>query len=157
MKHLAKVTRGFISAHSPCWLRKSQQKRSRCWLGNHHLNNFQRWCVDSKELSAPIVSEKDNENGAGANWEIITEKPSKGEGVDLEAFAAPVDLEKINKNGVGAQWKIITKTQSKGDAMIRQRPQPLLTQKKSAKELPKVTRGFVSTPAPVDSEIVNEN
>jgi hypothetical protein len=77
--------------------------------------------------------------------------------VDLEAFAAPVDLEKINKNGVGAQWKIITKTQSKGDAMIRQRPQPLLTQKKSAKELPKVTRGFVSTPAPVDSEIVNEN
>jgi hypothetical protein len=32
LKHLPKVTRGFRSACSPYWLRKIQQKQSRCWL-----------------------------------------------------------------------------------------------------------------------------
>jgi hypothetical protein len=68
--------------------------------------------------------------------------------VDSEALAAPVDSEKVNENRVGADWEIITETLSKGDAWIRKRSQPLLTQKKSTKQLQKVTCGFVSAPSP---------
>ena len=111
-KPLSKVTRGFGRARSPCWLRKSQWKQSRCRLGNHHRNTFQRWRVDS------------------------------------EALAAPVDSEKVNE------------TTSKGDVWIRQRAQPLLTEKQSMKteplptpksspkSIPKVTRGFLSAHSP---------
>jgi hypothetical protein len=66
----------------------------------------------------------------------------------LEELAALVDLEKVSENRVGADWEIIIKTISKGDAWIRERSQPLLTQKKSTKQILKVTRGFVSVPSP---------
>jgi len=48
LKHFSKGTCGFRRAASTCWLRKSQWKRSRCRLENHHRNTFQRWCVDSE-------------------------------------------------------------------------------------------------------------
>jgi hypothetical protein len=35
--------------------------------------------VDSKELLAPVDSEKINENEVEADWEIVTETPSKGD------------------------------------------------------------------------------
>jgi hypothetical protein len=35
--------------------------------------------VDSEELAVPVDSEKVNENRVYADWEIITETPSKGD------------------------------------------------------------------------------
>jgi hypothetical protein len=55
---------------------------------------------------------------------------------------------KVNENGVTTDWEIITEKPSKGDAWIQKLSGPLLTQKKSTKQLPKVTRGFVSAPSP---------
>jgi hypothetical protein len=63
--------------------------------------------------------------------------------VDSKELAAHVDSEKVNENGVGADWKIITETHSKDDLWIQKRSQPLLTEKKSMKQLLKVTCGFV--------------
>jgi hypothetical protein len=76
----------------PNWLRKGQRKWSRCRLGNrhrktlemcrlenHHRNTFQRWSVDLEELTTPVDLEKLNDNGVGADWEIITETPSKAD------------------------------------------------------------------------------
>jgi len=62
--------------------------------------------------------------------------------VDSEELAVPVDSEKVNENTVDADWEILIETPSKGDAWIWKRSQPLLTLKKSTKQLPKVTRGF---------------
>jgi hypothetical protein len=77
--------------------------------------------------------------------------------VDSEALAGPVDSEKVNENWDGADWEIINEKPSKGDAWIRKRSQPLLTQKKSTKQLPKVTVDSSTLTAPVDSELINEN
>jgi hypothetical protein len=89
--------------------------------------------------------------------------------VDSEVLAAPLDSEKVNENWVGGDWEIVNETTSKGDAWIRQRAQPLLTDKKSMKlshyrlrnrQRNRFQRWPVdlSAPtAPVDSEIVNEN
>jgi hypothetical protein len=77
--------------------------------------------------------------------------------LDSEELAVPIDTEKVNKNRVGADWEIITETPSKGDAWIWKRSQPLLTLKKSTKQLPKVTCGLGRARSPCDSEIVNEN
>jgi hypothetical protein len=44
--------------------------------------------------------------------------------------------------------EIINETASTGDVWIRQRKEPLLTQKSSTKLLPRVTRGFDSTNSP---------
>jgi hypothetical protein len=90
----------------------SHRKWSRCRLENRHRNTCQRWRVDSEELTSLVDSEKDNKNGVGVAWEIITETPSKG------------------------------------DAWIRKCSQPLLSQKKSTKQLLNVTRGFVSAHSP---------
>ena len=68
--------------------------------------------------------------------------------MDSEELAAPLDLEKVNKNGVGADLAIVNETLFKGAAWIWKRSQPLLTQNKSMKQLPKVTRGFVIAPSP---------
>jgi len=73
----------------------------------------------------------------------------------LEALAALVDSEKINENRVDAHWKIIIKTPSKGNVTNRKRLQPLLTQKKSMKQIPKVMRGFVSAHSHVYSEKIS--
>jgi hypothetical protein len=35
--------------------------------------------VDSEELATPLNSENVNENGIGADWEIINEPTSKGD------------------------------------------------------------------------------
>jgi hypothetical protein len=35
--------------------------------------------VDSEELTAPVDSEKVNENKLGADWKIIAETPFKGD------------------------------------------------------------------------------
>jgi hypothetical protein len=35
--------------------------------------------VDSKVLAAPVDSDKVNENGVSADWEIINETPSTGD------------------------------------------------------------------------------
>jgi len=185
-KLIPKVTRGFVSAHSPCWLTNSQRKVSRCWLRNNHLKTFQRWCVDSEVLVAPVDLEKVNENWVGADWKsltkqlpkvtpgfvsapspcwlskskwklshyclrnhqqnwfvrwrvdsseptapvdseivndkwvvadskIITENSFQRWCVDSKALAAPVDSDKVNKNGVGADWEIVNETPSTGD------------------------------------------
>jgi len=71
--------RGFRSARSTYWLRNDQQKLSRYALRNHHWNSFQRWRVDSKALAASVDSDKVNENGVGAELEIINETPSIGD------------------------------------------------------------------------------
>jgi hypothetical protein len=68
--------------------------------------------------------------------------------VDSEELATTLDLENFNENGVSADWKFITETISKGDAWIRKHSQPLFTQKKSTKQLPKLTHGFISAPSP---------
>ena len=62
--------------------------------------------------------------------------------MDSEELAVPVDSEKVNENRVDADWEILIETPSKGDAWIWKRSQPLLTLKKSTKQLSKVTRGF---------------
>jgi len=133
MKSIPKVTRGFISTHISCWLRNSHHQLSRRQLRIHHRNTFQRWRVDS------------------------------------EVLAAPVDWKKVNENWVAADSKIIIETALKGDTWIRKCSQPLLNEKllmktepllslkSSTKSLPKVTRGFVSAPALVHLETVNEN
>jgi hypothetical protein len=66
-KHLSKVTRGFESARSPCWLRKSQR------------NNFQRWRVESSACPTLVDLETVNENWATTDTEIVTETDSKGD------------------------------------------------------------------------------
>ena len=68
--------------------------------------------------------------------------------MDSEELAAPLDLEKVNKNGVGADLAIVNETLFKGAAWIWKCSQPLLTQNKSMKQLPKVTRGFLSAHNP---------
>ena len=80
--------------------------------------------------------------------------------MDSSELADPVDSEIVNENRVTTDWEIITEKPSKGDAWIRKCLQPLFTQKKSTKtesvpngkssmkQLPKVTRGFVSAPNP---------
>jgi hypothetical protein len=35
--------------------------------------------VDSEELTAPVDLEKVNKNAVDADWEIVTETPSKGD------------------------------------------------------------------------------
>jgi len=35
--------------------------------------------VDSETLAAPPDLEKDNENGVGTGWKILTEKPTKND------------------------------------------------------------------------------
>jgi len=55
------------------------KRRSCCWLKNSQWNNIQRWRVDSEELTAPVDSEKVNKNAVDADWEIVTETPSKGD------------------------------------------------------------------------------
>ena len=76
MKQLPKVSRGFGGARSPCWLRKSQRKQSRCWLGNPHRNTFQRWCLDLEALAAPVDTEKVNKTTSkGDAWIRKSSKP----------------------------------------------------------------------------------
>jgi len=58
---------GFGSARNSCWLSKSQG------------NNIQRQRVDSEEIAAPFDLEIVNENEVGADLEIVTETPSKGD------------------------------------------------------------------------------
>jgi len=130
-KQIPKVTRGLGRGRCPCWLKKSQWKWSRCWLGNHHRKSFQRWRLDSEELAAPFDSEKVNKNGIGADWEIVTETPFKTDTWIRKSLPAPVDLEKVNENGVSAGWKILTETPSKSDAWIWKLSQPLLLRKMS--------------------------
>jgi hypothetical protein len=132
-KPIPKVTRGFVSAHSPYWLKNNQQKLSRCRLKNPHQNTFQRWSVHSEALAAPVDSEKVNENWVGADWEIINETYSKGDAWIRES-TQPLLIQKLSRK---------TKL--------------LPTRKSSTKQLPQVTRLFVNTPTLVDSEIVNEN
>jgi hypothetical protein len=132
-KPIPKVTRGFVSAHSPYWLKNNQQKLSRCRLKNPHRNTFQRWNVHSEALAAPVDSEKVNENWVGTDWEIINETYSKGD-VWICDCTQPLLIQKLSR-----------------------KTKPLPTQKSSTKPLPQVTRVFVSTPTLVDSEIVNEN
>jgi hypothetical protein len=70
--------------------------------------------VDSEELTVGVDSEKVNENGIGADWEIIIETPSKG-----EAWIQQSSQPGVNENGVGTDWKIFTETPFKGDAWIQ--------------------------------------
>ena len=149
-KHLLKVTLGFGRARSPYWHRKSQRKQSRCWLGNHHENTFQRWRVDLEALAAPVDSEKVNETTSkGDMWIRKSSQPLwlrnsqrklsrcrlrnhhrnsfQRWWVDSEALAAPVDEEMVNENGVTTNSEIITETPFKGDTWIQESSQPLLT------------------------------
>jgi hypothetical protein len=68
--------------------------------------------------------------------------------VDSGELAAPVDSEKFNENVVSADWEIVIETLSKGDVWIQKRSQPLLTQRKTRKQLTKVRCGFVRAPNP---------
>jgi hypothetical protein len=74
--------------------------------------------VDSEELPAPVDYEKVNENGVGADWEIVTETNSKG-----DAWIRKRSLPLL--------------TQKKSMKM-----ESVLTGKSSQKSLPKVTLGF---------------
>jgi hypothetical protein len=66
-KLIRKVTCGFVSAHSPCWIRNSQHQLSRYRLRNHHRNTFQRWRENSEALATPLDLEKVNENWVSAD------------------------------------------------------------------------------------------
>jgi hypothetical protein len=78
-KPIPKVTRGFESACSPCWLRKSQQKLSRWRLGNHQQNKFQSWQLDFSARRACVDLETVTENWATVVFEIMNETYSKGD------------------------------------------------------------------------------
>jgi hypothetical protein len=54
-----------------------------------------------------------NENEVDADWEIITETPSKG-----HAWIRQSSLPGVNENEVGADWIIFTETPFKGDTWI---------------------------------------
>jgi hypothetical protein len=80
--------------------------------------------------------------------------------VDSSVRPTPVDLVKVNENSATTVSEIVNDTDFAGDAWIRQRPQPLLTQKQSPtteslqtqksspKRLPNVTCGFESARNP---------
>ena len=144
------MTCGFVSARSPCLLRNIQRKQCRCRLGNHQRNNFQRRRVDSEELIAPVDSEKVNENGVGATWEIISETPSKGDTLIWKRSLALVDSEKVKENGVGAHWEIVTETPSKGDAWIWKRRSPCWLQKSERNNFQRWRVDSEELAAPVD-------
>jgi len=55
-KLLPRVTHGFDSANSLCWLRNHQQKLSRCRLNNHQRNWFHGWHMDLTSLTTPVGS-----------------------------------------------------------------------------------------------------
>jgi hypothetical protein len=78
-KPIPKVTFGFVSAHSTCWLRNSQRKLIRCRLRNRHGNHFHRSHVDSSALAASVDTEKVNENRVGVDGEIVNETNCKGD------------------------------------------------------------------------------
>jgi hypothetical protein len=80
--------------------------------------------VDSEELTAPDSLEKVNEKGVGADWEITTETPSKGDA-------------RIRK-----RWQPLL-TQKKS-----MKTESVPPGKSSLKNLPKVTRGFGSARSP---------
>jgi hypothetical protein len=101
--------------------------------------------VDLKSPRAPVNSEKVYENGVRVDWKSSPKHLPKVRRRFGKARTT-VDSEKVHENIVVVDWKIITETPSKGDAWIQKRSQPLLTQKKSTKQLPKETRGFVSAP-----------
>jgi hypothetical protein len=112
--------------------------------------------VDSKALAAPVDSEKVNENGVGADWEIVTETPSIGDALMQKNSQPLLTKKKSTKTESVQTWKSSPKhlpkvTRGFGSS------QPLLTQKKSTKQLLKITRGFDSAHSPCDSQIVNEN
>jgi hypothetical protein len=68
--------------------------------------------------------------------------------MDSTEQRAPLGSEIINENRVPAYSEIINETTSTGDAWIRQRKEPLWTQKSSTKLLPWVTQGFNSANSP---------
>jgi len=72
-KLFQELTHGFISAHSPCWLRKKQGKRSHYPLKNSPRNFFHRWQIDSSAHTAPVDIERIKENWIVAHSEIISE------------------------------------------------------------------------------------
>jgi len=122
-RNLKKVTRCFGSARSPCRLRKSQQKWSRCCLGNHHRNTFQSWRVDSEALEAPVDLKKT----------MKTESIPAGK-------SSPKHLPKVT-HGFGS-------TRSPFDLKKTMKTESIPDGKSSPKHLPKVTRGFGSTSSP---------
>jgi len=70
-KQLQEPTHGFIRAYSPCRLKNSKGKQSRC-RRNHHQNCLQSRRMDSSAHTAPVDSQIVKENGVDAE-EIITE------------------------------------------------------------------------------------
>jgi len=116
MKLIPKVKPGFVSAHSPCWLRNSQRKLVRYQLRNHRLKTFQRWRVDSEVLAALVDSGKVNENWVGADWENINKTTSKGDAWFCECAQPHVDLETVNENWATIIFEIVKVIDSKGNA-----------------------------------------
>ena len=80
--------------------------------------------MDLEVLATPVNSEKVNQNGVGAEWEIVNERTSKGDAW-IRQRAQPL---------LTSNWLMKT--------------EPLLSPKSSTKPIPKVTRGCVSTNSP---------
>ena len=76
-------------------------------------------------LASPVDSEKVNENWVGANGKLSM----KTFCLDSSSRPTPIDLETVNENWATIVSKIFNEIDFEGDKWIRQRPQPLLTQK----------------------------
>ena len=126
-KPIPKVTLGFVSAPSPCWLRNSQQKLVRYRLRNHHLKTFQSWRVDAEVLAAPVDSEKGQRKLSRCRLGNCQWNNFQRRRVDSSARPTPVDIQKVNEIWATIVSEIINESDSEGDAWIRQRAQPLLT------------------------------
>jgi hypothetical protein len=113
-KAIPKVTRGFVSAHSPCWLRNSQRKLSRCQLRNHHRNTSKVMRGFGRARS-PCWLRKIQRKCCQCRLGNSHRNTFERWRMDSKAFAAPVDSEKDQE------------TTYKGEVWIRQGAQPLLT------------------------------
>ena len=131
-KPLPQVTRGFISAHSPCWLRKSLQKLSSA-DSEILIETPYKGEVCIRKHSQPLLTQKKSKKTES----VPTGKSStKHLTKVMRGFVStpnPGDLETVNENWATVKSEIVNETDSKGDVWIHQRPQPLLTKKKSTK------------------------
>ena len=123
-KLFLELTHGFVTAHSPCWLRNSQGKLFRCRLKKHHRNCFQSWRMDSSAHTAPVDSRTIKENWVVANSEIITETVSRDDTRNPQRTQHLLTMKQSRKT----EW--------------------LPSQKSSPKMFIEVTHGFVSAHSP---------
>jgi hypothetical protein len=149
-KLIPKVTRGFVSAHSPV---ESEIINDNWVAADSEIitETTSKGDARIRKRSQPLVTQKRSTKTES----VPTRKSStKTFGVDSSARPALVDLETVIENWNTLVSEIVNETDCEGDAWICQRQQPLLslklstktsslsTLKSSPKNFPKVMRGF---------------